>query len=99
RASVGVFQSGPLGAGLYAQTTWASGSAAHAYYGITPEQSAAYGLPAYNPGAGLLYTGFGLLMGLDLSKTWTIVGSAEARQVRGDARRSPVVERTSNYYL
>jgi len=99
RASVGVFQSGPFGAGLFAQTTWANGGAAQAYYGLTLEQSAAYRLPAYNPGSGFLHTGLGLLARLDLSRTWTIVATAEARHLRGDAERSPIVERTSAYYF
>jgi MipA family protein len=99
RASVGVFQAGPFGAGLFAQTTWADASATRAYYGVTREQSPVFGLPTYEPGPGLLYTGFGLLGGLELSSSWMIVGSPETRRVRGGAERSPMVERATAYYV
>lgn len=99
RASVGVFQSGPFGAGVFAQTTWADASAARAYYGVTPAQAQGFGLVAFDPGPGLLYTGFGLLGGLELSRRWMLVGSAEARRVRGDAARSPMVERATGWYV
>lgn len=96
RASAGVFQSGPVSAGVFGQAVWANGRATNSYYGITPTQSVVAGLPAYEAGSGLLNTSFGLLWSVDLGPKWLVVGNLERRQVRGDARNSPLVERTSN---
>jgi outer membrane scaffolding protein for murein synthesis (MipA/OmpV family) len=55
-------------------------------------------LPEFSAGSGWLFAGFGLLWSVDLSRDWTVVGSMESRNLRGDAARSPLAERTSNYY-
>jgi outer membrane scaffolding protein for murein synthesis (MipA/OmpV family) len=39
-----------------------------------------------------------LLWSVDLSPDWIVVGNMESRHLRGDAARSPLAERTSNYY-
>jgi outer membrane protein len=98
RVSAGVFQSGPVAAGVFAQTTWANAKSDGAFYGVSPPQSLTTGLPAYAAGPGWLFTSFGLLLSVDLTKNWIVVGSAEARRLRGDAARSPFAERASNYY-
>ena len=41
----------------------------------------------------------GLLWSVDLTRNWIVVGSMEARRLQGDAARSPLTERTSNYYV
>jgi outer membrane scaffolding protein for murein synthesis (MipA/OmpV family) len=33
-----------------------------------------------------------------LSRDWIVVDNLEARRLRGDAARSPLVERASNHY-
>jgi outer membrane protein len=98
RLSAGVFQSGRFGAGVFTQAVWASGKSANAYYGITPAQSAATGLPVHQAGSGWLNTSIGLLWSVDLAPKWVVVGSLESRRLRGDAASSPLVERTSNGY-
>lgn len=98
RLSVGVFQRGRLAAGVFTQATWANAKSTRSFYGLTPPQSAATGLPAYAPGSGLLFSSFGVLWSVDLTRDWVIVGSTEARHLRGDAKRSPLVERSTNYY-
>jgi outer membrane protein len=98
RLSVGVFEKGPVGVGLFTQATWASGKSTRSFYGITPAQSAATGLPAFDPGSGWLTATFGLLYRVELSPNWVIVGNLDARRLQGDARGSPLVERATNYY-
>jgi len=98
RASAGVFQSGPVSAGVMAQAEWADSKSTRAYYGITSAQSLIAGLPAYQPGSGLLNTSIGLLWSVDLAPKWVVVGSLERRRLRGDAANSPLTERTSNTY-
>jgi len=99
RLSAGVFQNGPFAAGLFTQATFANAKATQAFYGISPAQSATTGLPAYTAGSGWLFSSFGLLWSLDLATHWQVVGSAETRHLRGDATRSPLIERESNYYV
>jgi outer membrane scaffolding protein for murein synthesis (MipA/OmpV family) len=38
------------------------------------------------------------LWSVDLARNWVAVGNFEARYLQGDARRSPLVERSTNYY-
>jgi outer membrane scaffolding protein for murein synthesis (MipA/OmpV family) len=97
RLSVGIFQSGRLGAGVFTQATWANAKSTGSFYGITPQQSAVTGLPAYGTGSGLLFVSAGLLWSFDLARNWVAVGNFEARHLQGDARRSPLVERSTNY--
>jgi outer membrane scaffolding protein for murein synthesis (MipA/OmpV family) len=99
RLSAGVYQSGRFGAGVYTQATWANAKSTGSFYGITRQQSAVTGLPAYSAGSGLLFASVGLLWSVDLTKSWIVVGSMEARRLQGDAASSPLTERASNYYL
>ncbi|MDB5873325.1 MAG: hypothetical protein JWQ07_2767 [Ramlibacter sp.] len=99
RASVGILQSGRFGAGLFTQAIWANSKSAQAFYGVTPAQSVATDLPAFQPGSGWVNTSFGLLWSVDLAPKWVVVGSLESRHLRGDADRSPLVQRSSANYL
>ena len=99
RLSVGIFQSGPVGAGVFTQATWANAKAANALYGISPQQSAAGGLPAFSAAGGNLFVAAGLLGSVDLAPHWVVVASLEARRLRGAAARSPLAERVSNHLL
>jgi len=78
------------------QGTWASEKSAQTYYGVDPAQST--GLPAFSAGSGPLFVAIGLLGGVDLIRPWTLVWSLEERRLRGDAAKSPLAERTSNFY-
>jgi outer membrane scaffolding protein for murein synthesis (MipA/OmpV family) len=98
RLSVGVFQSGRVGIGLFTQATWANAKSTSSLYSVTPQQSAVSGLPAYDAGSGLLFGSLGLLWSVDLARNWVAVGNFEARHLQGDAERSPLVERKTNYY-
>jgi MipA family protein len=88
RATVGVYQSGPALAGIYAQATWANQKSLRTYYGR----------PGFDPDGGLLFASLGALGSYDLGRKWALLASVEARRLQGDAARSPLVERRSNYY-
>jgi outer membrane scaffolding protein for murein synthesis (MipA/OmpV family) len=96
RLTAGIYGEGGILAGVFVQATWASAKSLRSFYGITPQQSTT--LPAFDPGSGPLFSSVGFLWSVDLSREWLAVGSAEARKLRGDAARSPLAERTSNYY-
>ena len=100
RLSAGVFQSRDkrLGLGVFTQTTWADSRSMGAYYGITPEQSAATGLTAYSPEGGPVFTSAGLLYSYQLTGDWLLVGNAGARFLYADARRSPLVQRSTSLF-
>jgi len=99
RLSAGVYRSGRVAAGVFTQATWANAKSAGSFYGITPQQSAATGLPAFGAGSGWVFGSVGLLWSIDLSRDWIVVGSMESRRLRGDAAQSPLTERASNYYV
>jgi outer membrane protein len=98
RLSAGVFEKGRLGVGVFTQATWANAKSTDSFYGVTPQQSAVTRLPAYSAGSGLLFASAGLLWSFDFTKTWGLVGNFEARHLQGDARGSPLTERSTNYY-
>jgi len=93
-----VFGGGAVTAAVFVQETWANSKSSQSFYGITPEQSTATGLPVYSAGSGPLYTSGGLLWGVDLSREWIVVGNLEGRWLHGAAARGPLAERTSNHY-
>jgi MipA family protein len=99
RFTAGVLGWRALSAALFVQGTWASAESNQSYYGVTPEVSATTGLQVYTPGGGLLYVTGGLLYGVDLGKTWMIIGNIEARRLQGAAARSPLVEQPTSRYL
>lgn len=96
RLSAGVFQHAGFGAGVFAQATWADAKATRAYHGVDAAAAAASGLPVFRPGSGWLSTSLGLLWSVDLGRQWIVVGSLEARRLRGDAAHSPLTQSRSN---
>ena len=98
RFTAGILGWRALSAALFVQGTWASAKSNRSYYGVTPEVSASSGLPAYAPGGGLQYVTGGLLYGIDIGKSWMIIGNLEARRLQGAAARSPLVEQPTSRY-
>jgi outer membrane scaffolding protein for murein synthesis (MipA/OmpV family) len=98
RYTVGVFGMGPVSAALFFQGTWASAKSNQSFYGVSNDLASS-GLSPYSPGGGLLFTTGGVLWGIDLSKSWLIVGNIEARRLQGAAARSPLVEQPTSRYL
>lgn len=98
RFTAGILGWRALSAALFFQGTWASAKSNQSYYGVSTDVAAGTGLPAYAPGGGLLYTTGGLLWGLDLSRSWLVVGNFEARRLQGAAARSPLVEQPASRY-
>lgn len=84
RLTAGVYASGPAQAGIFTQATWANAKSMRAYYDTS--------------GSSLLYVSLGALGSYDLSRSWVLVGSVEARSLQGDAKDSPFTERRSAWY-
>jgi outer membrane scaffolding protein for murein synthesis (MipA/OmpV family) len=98
RFTAGILGWRALSAALFFQGTWANARSNQSYYGVAPDVSASTGLPAYAPGGGLLYTTGGLLYGVDIGKTWMVIGNLEARRLQGAVARSPLVEQPASRY-
>ena len=66
------------------------------YFGVSSEESLVSGYPAYAPRGGLrdLYLAAG--WNWALSPTWMVASAARLSFLRGDAGRSPLVERSTN---
>lgn len=98
RLTAGVYGDKGFLVAVFAQATWANAKSAQFFYGITQEQSAETGLPAFEADSGPLSAGFGLLWSYDLSREWMLVGSLNGKTLHGSAVRSPLAERASNTY-
>jgi len=98
RLTAGVYGGRGFLVAVFAQGTWADAKSAQFFYGITPEQSAATGLPAFEADSGPLSTSLGFLWSYDLSREWMLVGSLNGKHLHGSAARGPLTERTSNAY-
>ncbi|CAG2138909.1 hypothetical protein LMG26411_01641 [Cupriavidus numazuensis] len=78
-------------AGLGLGATWVSDSFNRTYFGVTQADSAASGLPVYNPGGGLeQYTGWLALL-YRIDKNWYAGAMVYAQRLAGDAADSPIV--------
>jgi len=96
RLTAGVFQAGPFAAAVVGQATWANAKSNQAIYGITAQEAVTSGLPAFQPGGGMLTDMLGLLWSFDLAKHWLLLGNLQGMRLHGDAARSPLTERRVN---
>jgi outer membrane protein len=97
--SAGILRSGRVGVGVYMESIWANAKSIDGFYGVSPVQTPTTGLPAFAGTAGWLTAVSGVGARLDLSRNWVAVAEAETHQLLGAVTRSPLVERTGNYYL
>ena len=84
RFTAGVFSRGGFLAAVFGQATWGTENAVRSRYGP--------------PDSGLLFTSVGLITSYDLTRHWLLVAGVESRQLRDEAAKSPLAERTTNYY-
>ncbi|MCS0496961.1 MipA/OmpV family protein [Ancylobacter sp. MQZ15Z-1] len=79
-----------LSAGL--STTWADGDYMQTFFGVTPEQSARSGLPAYSIGAGFKRVDLDLAVTYAVSEHWVVRGQVGLGYLLGDVADSPIVQ-------
>jgi MipA family protein len=84
RATVGVYGSGGLLAGVFAQATWASDKWIRSYYGAGD--------------GGLWFTALGVEAAYDITPRWALLSSVSLRRLHGDAAASPITEDKTNTY-
>lgn len=98
RLTAGLYGGTQLNAGIFVQTTWADAKAAQYYYGLTAQQAASTGLPAFNTQSGQLFNAAGLLWSFEVNEEWMLLGSLESHQVTGDALNSPLIQTSYSRY-
>lgn len=72
--------------------TLASGRYAESYFGVTPREAAATGVPAWRADGGLLAAGAVVGARRQLSRRWGLFGYAKYDRLLGTAADSPVVD-------
>ncbi|MGH8455806.1 MAG: MipA/OmpV family protein [Stenotrophobium sp.] len=72
---------------------------AQRYFGITPAQSAASGLPVYGAAGGIKDVSLGITAAWLFGEHWSVDGIAATERMLGDASRSPLVETPLQYTL
>jgi outer membrane protein len=77
--------------GLGGGFTWSSESFMQQYFGVSPEASAASGLPAYNAGAGVRQYYLWPAVIWKLSREWYLGAGGFWQRITGDGADSPIV--------
>ena len=78
--------------------TWASDDYMMTFFGVTPEQSARSGLPAYEAQGGVHALRFGVGFGYRIDRAWSVGGRLGSARLEGDAVPSPIT-RDRNQHL
>lgn len=97
RMTTGIFSRGGFDVGAFAQFTWSDNKATQHYFGITPQQAVATGLPAYDAGAGLRELSYGLLGSVDVGRPWIVLWGIQAQSQQGDSKDAPIVQNVTTW--
>jgi outer membrane scaffolding protein for murein synthesis (MipA/OmpV family) len=71
--------------------TYVNGNYMQAYFGVTPQQSAASGYAVYSPGAGFRDVRLNASLTYFIDRRWSVTGALTVSSLQGDARTSPIV--------
>jgi outer membrane scaffolding protein for murein synthesis (MipA/OmpV family) len=95
-ADVNAIATLPIGSQWYLSAgpgvTWGNRQYQDTYFGITPAQSAASGLPQYASHAGVNNAYLSLEADYLITKHWTATANVKLEQLQGSAARSPITE-------
>jgi outer membrane scaffolding protein for murein synthesis (MipA/OmpV family) len=95
-AAYTVFQAAPVALGVNATATWATGKYMRSYFGVTPGQAVASGLPAFMPGSGFKDVGVEISSNYVFASQWALVGNVGYKRLIGGAADSPLVRFRGN---
>lgn len=95
-AAYTIFQAAPVALGVNATSTWATGKYMRSYFGVSPAQAAASGLPAFAPGSGFKDVGVEISANYVFASQWALVGNVGYKRLMGDAADSPLVRLRGN---
>lgn len=91
RLTFGIYEGSSLRLEGIGQLTWANEDSLRSEYGIGALQSAASGLPVYDPGSGMRHASLGLRGQWTLTQQWSVVTSLEHRRLSRAVKDSPLV--------
>lgn len=77
-------------------SSWGSGKYMQTYYGVSAAQSTASGFARHDAGAGIYAWSMNLDWTHRLTSRWSVLTSAGATQLAGDAADSPIVQRKTS---
>ena len=69
------------------------------YFGVSASESLTSGHPAYAPGSGVQDVYLGARWNWALSPNWMLASGARVTRLQGDARNSPLVQRSTNFSI
>ncbi|BDC43485.1 hypothetical protein PTKU15_67820 [Paraburkholderia terrae] len=93
-----LYASLPVGGWLFSMGpgfTWADAEYTRTFFGVSSQQSAASGLPAYNTGAGIRDVHLNGYVSYDISKHWAASVAVTLGRLQHYAAASPITERRS----
>ncbi len=90
-AAYTIFQAAPVALGVNATSTWATGNYMRSFFGVNAAQSAASGLPVYDPGAGFKDVGVEVNANYVFASQWAVVSNVGYKRLIGGAADSPLV--------
>ncbi len=73
--------------------TWSDARQNQEYFGVSPEEASASGLPSFRPSAGLASVALGITTNYQLNSHISLVATATATTLLGEAQNSPLVKR------
>jgi outer membrane scaffolding protein for murein synthesis (MipA/OmpV family) len=95
-ATADLFASAPIGNWLISMgpgLTWANATYTQTFFGITPQESSASGLPRYDTGSGLRDIHFNVDATYKVNRHWSASVQAVAGRLQRYAAGSPITER------
>lgn len=94
--STDLVASAPVGGWLFSAGpgfTWANSTYTRTFFGVSGQQSAASGLPAYNTSAGVRDIHMNAMVTYDFSRHWNTSVSATFGRLEHDAANSPITQK------
>jgi outer membrane protein len=98
RVTAGILSWGRVRAGLVGQLTWGDDNSMQRHFGVTAQQAAVSGLPAFAPGGGLRSAQLGLIGDLDIARHWVGLWGFHYDRLQGDAADSPLARDRGTWY-
>jgi outer membrane protein len=90
-AAYTVFQAAPVALGVNVFSTWATAGYMRSYFGVTPGQSAASGLPVFTPGSSFKDVGAEVSANYVIASQWALVANVSYKRLMGEVKNSPLV--------
>jgi outer membrane scaffolding protein for murein synthesis (MipA/OmpV family) len=95
-AGIGIVRTPRLTVVVTPSLVWTDSKYMQTFFGVTALQSASSGFKAYQPQAGFKSGQVDVTATVKLSEHWSVMGMVSAKQLMGDAKKSPIVQSSSS---